>query len=292
MLKRRKLGSQGLDVSTLGLGCMGMSHAYGGADKTVSIATLHRAIALGCNFYDTAEAYGPFTNETLLGEAFAGCRDEVVIATMTPGDCGSGEHAPEQIAAIRRREAATAAAILGARYICAEFRDLAVFNDEPSRRRVTEILRRARPEVVLAAAPEDPQCDHQAAGILVLTDVEAQGLALPDLAGQLVLRPDRDQLAVVDDAHPVGELLRLLHVVGRIENSCAGTAEFLDRVEDAPPALRVHAHGGLVHEHQPRLVEEAGPDVHPPLHTPRRAAPPMPYIRPQNVRFSRAVRAS
>jgi LmbE family N-acetylglucosaminyl deacetylase len=92
---------------------------------------------------------------------------EVVIATMTPGDCGSGEHAPEQIAAIRRREAATAAAILGARYICAEFRDLAVFNDEPSRRRVTEILRRARPEVVLAAAPEDPQCDHQAAGILV-----------------------------------------------------------------------------------------------------------------------------
>ncbi|HEY1204193.1 MAG: PIG-L family deacetylase [Bryobacteraceae bacterium] len=92
---------------------------------------------------------------------------EVVIATMTPGDCGSSEYAPEQIAAIRRREATTAAALLGARYICAEFRDLAVFNDEPARRRVTEILRRTRAELVLAAAPEDAQCDHRAAGSLV-----------------------------------------------------------------------------------------------------------------------------
>ena len=81
MLKRKKLGSQGLEVSTLGLGCMGMSHAYGGADKSVAIATLHRAIALGCNFFDTAEMYGPYTNEALLGEAFAGRRDEVIIAT-------------------------------------------------------------------------------------------------------------------------------------------------------------------------------------------------------------------
>ncbi len=92
---------------------------------------------------------------------------EVVVGTMTPGDCGSSEYAPEQTAAIRRREAAAAAALLGARSVCAEFRDLAVFNDEPSRRRVTEILRRTRPELVLAAAPEDEQCDHQAAGCLV-----------------------------------------------------------------------------------------------------------------------------
>ena len=93
---------------------------------------------------------------------------EVVIATMTPGDCGSAEYAPEQIAATRRREAGAAAALLGARYVCAEFRDLAIFNDEPSRRRVTEILRRTRPDLVLAAAPDDPQCDHQAAASLVL----------------------------------------------------------------------------------------------------------------------------
>jgi LmbE family N-acetylglucosaminyl deacetylase len=92
---------------------------------------------------------------------------EVAIATMTPGDCGSAEHAPEQIAAIRRREAVMAAQLIGARYICAEFRDLAIFDDEPSRRRVTEILRRARPDLVLAASPLDAQCDHQAAGALV-----------------------------------------------------------------------------------------------------------------------------
>jgi LmbE family N-acetylglucosaminyl deacetylase len=92
---------------------------------------------------------------------------ELTIATMTPGDTGSAEHGPEETAAIRRREATTAAALLGAKYLCAEFRDLAVFNDELSRRRVTEILRRARPELVLGAAPEDAQCDHRAAGELV-----------------------------------------------------------------------------------------------------------------------------
>jgi aryl-alcohol dehydrogenase-like predicted oxidoreductase len=81
MLTRRKLGSQGLEVSSLGLGCMGMSHAYGSADKSQSIATLYRAIELGCNFFDTAEVYGPYKNEELLGEAFAGRREEVLIAT-------------------------------------------------------------------------------------------------------------------------------------------------------------------------------------------------------------------
>ena len=111
---------------------------------------------------DDAEALAGGTLTLLAGQGH-----EIVIATMTPGDCGSAEYAPEQIAAIRRREAGTAAALLGARYVCAEFRDLAVFNDEPSRRRVTEILRRTRPEVVLGAAPEDAQCDHQAAGSLV-----------------------------------------------------------------------------------------------------------------------------
>jgi aryl-alcohol dehydrogenase-like predicted oxidoreductase len=80
-LSKRKLGRQGLEVSAIGLGCMGMSQSYGPADEGESIATLHRAIELGCTFFDTAEVYGPHTNEELLGRAFRGRRDQVVIAT-------------------------------------------------------------------------------------------------------------------------------------------------------------------------------------------------------------------
>jgi aryl-alcohol dehydrogenase-like predicted oxidoreductase len=81
MLPKRKLGRQGLEVSMIGLGCMGMSQSYGPADEPESLATLHRALDLGCNFLDTAEVYGPFTNEELLGRALQGRRAEVVIAT-------------------------------------------------------------------------------------------------------------------------------------------------------------------------------------------------------------------
>jgi aryl-alcohol dehydrogenase-like predicted oxidoreductase len=80
-LGRHKLGSQGLEVSAIGLGCMGMSQAYGPADEAESIATIHRAIELGCTFLDTAEVYGPFVNEELLGRALNGRRDQVTIAT-------------------------------------------------------------------------------------------------------------------------------------------------------------------------------------------------------------------
>jgi len=80
-LPRRKLGSQGLEVSAIGLGCMGMSQSYGPADEAEAIATLHRAIELGCDFLDTAEVYGPLTNEALLGKALQGRRHEVTIAT-------------------------------------------------------------------------------------------------------------------------------------------------------------------------------------------------------------------
>ena len=81
MIPTRKLGRQGLEVSALGLGCMGMSQSYGVPDDGESIATIHRAIELGVTFLDTAEAYGPYTNEELLGRALKGRRDQVIIAT-------------------------------------------------------------------------------------------------------------------------------------------------------------------------------------------------------------------
>ncbi|WP_263264559.1 aldo/keto reductase [Pseudomonas sp. RIT-PI-S] len=79
-MKTRTLG-QGFDVSAIGLGCMGMSFAYGGAPEAESIATLHKALDLGVTFWDTAEVYGPFDNELLLGKALKGRRDQVQIAT-------------------------------------------------------------------------------------------------------------------------------------------------------------------------------------------------------------------
>src|SRR3954447_18703368 len=78
-MKQRKLGS--LEVPALGLGCMGMSAFYGTTDEGEAIATIHRALELGCNFLDTAEAYGPHINEELLGTAIAGRRDDYILAT-------------------------------------------------------------------------------------------------------------------------------------------------------------------------------------------------------------------
>jgi len=80
-LSKRRLGSQGLEVSAIGLGCMPMSQSYGPADEKESIATVHRAIEIGCTFFDTAQSYGHFANEALLGRALKGRRDRVVIAT-------------------------------------------------------------------------------------------------------------------------------------------------------------------------------------------------------------------
>jgi aryl-alcohol dehydrogenase-like predicted oxidoreductase len=80
-METRELGKQGLRVSALGLGCMGMSEFYGEGDEAESIATIHRARELGITFLDTADMYGPFTNEVLVGKAIRGKRDQVVLAT-------------------------------------------------------------------------------------------------------------------------------------------------------------------------------------------------------------------
>ncbi|WP_406332551.1 aldo/keto reductase [Streptomyces sp. NBC_00203] len=82
-MERQALGSQGLTVGTQGLGCMGMSVFYGATDETESLATIDRALELGVTLLDTAESYGPFVNEQLVGKAVAGRRDAVVLATKT-----------------------------------------------------------------------------------------------------------------------------------------------------------------------------------------------------------------
>ena len=98
-MQQRKLGTQGLTVSALGLGCMSMTQTYGASDDVESIATIHRAIELGVNFFDTAEVYGPYTNEQLLGKALESRRDQVMIATKFGFDL----KAPDRLRAVNSR---------------------------------------------------------------------------------------------------------------------------------------------------------------------------------------------
>lgn len=89
-MQRRKLGSQGLEVSALGLGCMGMSWLYGSPDRAESVRTLERALASGVDFFDTAEVYGPYENEKLLGDVLRSRRDQVILATKFGFDIKAG----------------------------------------------------------------------------------------------------------------------------------------------------------------------------------------------------------
>jgi aryl-alcohol dehydrogenase-like predicted oxidoreductase len=90
-MQKRKLGKSNLEVSALGLGCMGMSFSYGAAhDENEMIAVIHKAVDLGVNFFDTAEVYGPFTNELLVGKALSPIRDKVFIATKFGFNCVPG----------------------------------------------------------------------------------------------------------------------------------------------------------------------------------------------------------
>ncbi|OGT97646.1 MAG: aldo/keto reductase, partial [Geobacteraceae bacterium GWB2_52_12] len=97
-MEQRKLGTEGLVVSSQGLGCMGMSDFYGQRNETESIATIHRSLDLGVNFLDTSDMYGPFTNEELIGKAIKGRRNGVVVATkfgiMRSSQNNSGGWAP------------------------------------------------------------------------------------------------------------------------------------------------------------------------------------------------------
>src|SRR5450631_2593685 len=89
-METRRIGGQGLSAGVIGLGCMGMTHAYGTGDEAESIATIHRAIDKGVTLLDTAEVYGPHTNEELVGKAIKGRRNEVVISTKFGIALGSG----------------------------------------------------------------------------------------------------------------------------------------------------------------------------------------------------------
>jgi len=100
----------------------------------------------------------------------------VTIATMTAGDCGSIEMSLEETARIRKQEAATAAALVNAEYLCAGFGDLCVYNDDSSRRRTTELVRAVRPDIVITASPADYHPDHEATSVLVRDAVFASSV--------------------------------------------------------------------------------------------------------------------
>ncbi|PHV06981.1 aldo/keto reductase [Janthinobacterium sp. BJB412] len=112
-MKTRTLGSTGLSVSAIGLGCMGMSFAYGGADEAESIRTLHRAVELGVTMFDTAEVYGPYANEELLARALRGLRGKVSIATKFGFRIGTQGRGMQRVTGVDSRPEQVRAAVEG-----------------------------------------------------------------------------------------------------------------------------------------------------------------------------------
>jgi LmbE family N-acetylglucosaminyl deacetylase len=135
----------------------------------------------------------------------------VTIVTMTPGDKGSDVLAPEEIAAVRRVEAMTAAALIGADYRCAEFRDMEIFSDDTARRRVVELVRQLKADIVITAAPSDYLADHEATSMLVrdalfaaqLPNYRTESPPLPAVPALYFMDPieglDREGRAVTPD---------------------------------------------------------------------------------------------
>lgn len=150
---------------------------------------------------------------TLAGISRGGGR--VIMASMTAGDCGAVSQDPNEISQIRVREAANSAAIVGARYYCLGFKDMAVFSDDASRRRITEFLRALRPTIVVTSSPEDYMADHEATAILVRDACFAAALPnyetrhqtpatpLPEIPALYFMDPlggvDRNQVPVIPD---------------------------------------------------------------------------------------------
>ncbi|MCC6265572.1 MAG: PIG-L family deacetylase [Bryobacterales bacterium] len=150
---------------------------------------------------------------TLAGISRGGGR--VILASMTAGDCGTVSQDPNEISQIRVREAANSAALVGARYYCLGFKDMAIFSDDASRRRITEFLRAVRPTIVVTSSPEDYMADHEATAVLVRDACFAAALPnyetrhqtpatpLPEIPALYFMDPiggvDRNQKPVIPD---------------------------------------------------------------------------------------------
>lgn len=150
---------------------------------------------------------------TLAGLSRRGIR--VILATMTAGDCGTVALEADEISQIRVREAASSAALVGARYYCLGFKDMAIFSDDPSRRKLTEFLRAIRPTIVITSSPEDYMADHEATALLVrdacfaaalpnyVTRHQTPATPLPEIPALYFMDPiggvDRYQREVIPD---------------------------------------------------------------------------------------------
>ena len=159
----------------------------------------------------------------------------ITMVTMTAGDCGSAELGPEELSRIRKAEAGAAATLIGAEYLCAGFRDLSIFNDDASRRRVTDLLRQVDPQVILTASPEDYLCDHETTSQLVRD--ACFGAALPNY------RTGNDAVALAGIPH-----LYFMDSIGMVDR--AGNAVIPDFTVDVQMSFETKRSMLAKHESQ------------------------------------------